>query len=175
MTQTAANVMVAGSGAIFHAPLATTLPTTAFTALNAAFKDVGYVSEDGVTESQGAESNPIKAWGGDTVRTVQTAHNVTYRFSMIETNDESVALFYGNGTAASHVINGDVLEHQEFVLDMLDGDAVIRIVIPDGQITERGEVVYASGGAMLYPVTITCYPDDSGNKAYKYIDADGVS
>lgn len=175
MTQNAANVMVAGSGAIFHAPTATTLPSDAFTALDAAFKDVGYIGEDGVTESQGAESSKVKAWNGDSVRTVQTAHDASYKFSMLETNDESVALFYGNGTAASHVINGDVLAHQSFVLDMLDGDAVIRIVIPDGQITERGDVVYTAGGPMLYPVTITCYPDALGNKAYKYIDADGVS
>jgi hypothetical protein len=52
----------------------------------------------------------------------------------------------------------------------VDGDVDIRIVIPDGQVTERGDVTYANGEAIGYDVTVTAYPDDSGVKAYIYRD-----
>ena len=38
-------------GAVFRAPLGTALPSDAKTALIEAYKDLGYVSEDGVTNT----------------------------------------------------------------------------------------------------------------------------
>ena len=55
------------AGAVFVAPTGTTLPTDATTALGTAFKELGYVSEDGVTNNNSPESENVKAWGGDTV------------------------------------------------------------------------------------------------------------
>lgn len=50
-------------GAFFHAPLGTDLPTDANTALDTAFKNLGYISEDGLTESTSIDTNTVKAWG----------------------------------------------------------------------------------------------------------------
>ena len=58
-------------GAVFRAALGSTLPTDATTALDAAFKSLGYCSEDGVTNSNSPDSTDIKAWGGDTVLNIQ--------------------------------------------------------------------------------------------------------
>ena len=57
------------TGAIWVAPKGSTLPTDTATALDAAFKCLGYCSDDGLTNSTDLESETIKAWGGDTVLT----------------------------------------------------------------------------------------------------------
>ena len=64
-------------GSIFRAPIGTALPTDATTALNVAFVGMGYVSEDGVTNSTDMEMENIKAWGGDTVLNVLTSKDDT--------------------------------------------------------------------------------------------------
>ena len=56
-------------GALFRAPAGTALPTDAVTALAEAYKCLGYVSEDGVTNSTSIDSDEVKAWGGDIVLT----------------------------------------------------------------------------------------------------------
>ena len=51
------------SGAIYYGPLKTALPTDATTVLAAAYLQLGYVSEDGVTNSNSADGDTINAWG----------------------------------------------------------------------------------------------------------------
>jgi hypothetical protein len=174
MTTTAANVRVGVTGGVYTAPEGTAIPTTIEAALNGAFEDVGYISEDGVTQSIGEDITDLKAWqNGDVVRKIQTSHDLTYTFTMIETSDVTLATYYGNYAAGVVQIDGEQLPHKSWVLEVQDGDDDVRIVIPDGQITERGDLVYQNGDAVGYPVTITCFPDDSGNKAYLYVSGTG--
>ena len=63
-------------------------------------------------------------------------------------------------------LGGAVLEGVE----MLDGDQAIRIVVPKGRVTDRGEVVWKNDEPIGYEVTINCLPDSSGVKSYIYQD-----
>ena len=171
---TAANVLVGVTGGAYVAPEGTPIPTNAVTALNAAFDEVGYISEDGVSQSISEDITDLKAWqNGDVVRKIQTSHDLTYALTMIETSDVTLETYYGNYAAGAVEITGEQLPHKAWVLEVEDGDDIIRVVIPDGQITERGDIVYQNGDAVGYPITITCFPDDDGVKAYLYVSGTG--
>lgn len=171
MTNAADNVRVFTTGFVAVAPSGTALPTNATSSLSASYEELGYIDENGVTESQGTSTNKIKAWqGGTVVRVVQTEHELTYKFVAIETNDTVLEQFYDQATYDGVVeITGDQPASKVWVVHAIDGDDLVRIVVPDGQVTDRGDVVYNGSDPVGYEFTITCYPDSSGVKAYKYL------
>jgi hypothetical protein len=47
---------------------------------------------------------------------------------------------------------------KSFLLDVLDGSTHLRIYVPNGEVTERGEITYINDETISYSVTVTCYP-----------------
>ncbi len=166
------------TGAIWVAPKGSTLPTDTATTLDVAFKCLGYCSDDGLTNSTDLESETIKAWGGDTVLTIQTSKEDRFGFTLIEVLNEDVLKFVYGSTNVSGTLstgltvtanNADV-EEVAIVIDMIMRDnTAMRIVIPDCKISEFGDVVYSDSEAVGYETTVTCMPDSSGNTHYEYI------
>lgn len=178
MTLNSANVRVAITGELYSAVDGTARPTTAVSALNAAYVGQGYVSEEGVTEAPEETIERIPAWqGGAIVRSVTTEATVTLQMTLIETK-ASVLELYHKGSTVEEVSTGqykiDVRipteVRQQFVLDVIDGTKHIRFDVADGEVTERGEVSYVSSDAIGYPITITCYPDADGVLYTKFSD-----
>ena len=181
MSTTATNVSVGKpkvGGAIYCAPIGTTLPTSADTTLNAAFADLGYISEDGVTNSLSPNSDTIKAWGGDVVVATDDGRDDTTQFTMIEAkNPEVLKVVFGsnnvNGSLASGMTvksTNDPLPDMCYVIDMvLRGNVLKRYVIPDGKVTDVSDITYRDSEAIGYGVTITAMPDSDGVLHYEYM------
>lgn len=189
MANTVANVLAGKpnvTGGVLIAPTGTALPTTAVAAPNVAFVSAGYIGDDGLSQSLDRSTTKIKAWGGDILRVLQSEFSVTYKFTFVETintgvlkavyGDANVAVVAGGvstGTLRSIAINGNVLEHKEFIFEVKDGLAKVRIVVPNGQVTEVGEIKFADAEIIAYEVTVEAFADASGNQAYQYVD-DGI-
>lgn len=159
-------------GAVFKAPLGTTLPTDATSALDAAFADAGYISEDGVTNSKTRETGEIKAWGGDVVLKPQTSKTDSFKMTFIEVmNVETLKVVHGEGNVSGSLADGITirenaaeLDHNAWVVEMvMNDDCVKRIVIPDAQVTELEDVVYKDDEAVGYSATMTAYPHSPWN------------
>lgn len=157
-------------GAIYTAPAGSTLPTDATTALDAAFKCLGYVSEDGLTNSNSPSTETVKAWGGDTVLTILSEREDTFTFKLLEVMDvEVLKAVYGadnvTGTLATGITvraNVSTAPAACWVFDMVLTDGALkRIVVPNANVTELGDIVYRDSEAIGYEVTITAKPGDS--------------
>lgn len=165
-------------GAVYSAPLGTKLPLDAATELDAAFKSLGYISEDGLKNGNTPESEDIKAWGGDTVAVVQTSKEDTFTYTLIEaTNVNVLKEVYGDSnvtgtldTGITIKANNKELEEHCLVVDMiLKGGILKRIVIPSGKVSEVGEISYADADPVGYETTVKAIADTEGNTHYEYI------
>jgi len=171
-------------GAIFHAPLGTTLPEDAPSTLNEAFVCLGYCSDDGLVNSNSPESSVIKAWGGDTVLSIQESKDDTFKFTLIEVlNPDVLSAIYGSdnvtgnlSTGIKIVSNSDEPEEGAWVIDMIMRNGVFkRIVIPDAKVSEVGDITYSDSDAVGYETTLQCMPDSDGTTHIEYIVAPSSS
>lgn len=161
------NVVVALSGAIYWAPAGTAGPTDAEAAWGAGWVDLGYASEDGITETPDDDTTDIPAWqNGDTVRTLINSSRMRYGFTLIETTERGLELYYrttvtdaGTGTASLEIGTPSTARFA-FGFDVIDGDGIIRTVIDEGDVTERGEITYSNTEAVGYDMTVTAFPVD---------------
>ncbi|WP_125767358.1 phage tail tube protein [Lapidilactobacillus wuchangensis] len=165
-------------GAAFTAPLGTKLPIDAVDTLDPAFKELGYISEDGLVNTNTPSSETIKAWGGDVVDSVETEKEDTFKYTLIEALNIAVLKeIYGEDNVTGDLktvvkikANAIPLQAHVLVFDMILKDGIVkRIVVPMGKVSEVGDITYADGDALGYETTLTAIPDDTKNTHYEYI------
>lgn len=171
-------------GGIYRAPANTALPTDADTALASEYVGLGFVSDEGVTQTIERTVETIKTWEGLDFRDIQSEYGASYSFSLLQAGDENVLkVYYGDGNVAVTPaditnpkkvvvdLNATELDHAVYVLDMVDGVNKVRVVIRDGKPSEVEDVTFSGTDVIRYGLTLKAYPDSAGSvaKIYKSI------
>lgn len=174
------------SGGVSSAPIGTVLPTDATAALDAEFTNYGFISEDGLTETNEKSSDKIKAWGGRIVKNLQTDSSASFSFSFIESSNADVLkAICGEDNVTVTGSDGNQQITAKFDLEQLpsrvwnfdvrDGDNRVRVSVPNGQITELGDVTYGDEDVIAYEVTVDALWDDTLKAYYvKYLSRGGA-
>lgn len=164
------------SGGIFMGPKTATLPTNAISDLPSAFKSAGYVSDAGVTRAISKENTVVNAWGGAVVAIINGKKTETFKFKLIDIdNIDVLGLTFGEASGALSTgitvkSNSDQSESHAFVIEtVLAGNVLQRIVIPEGVLTDVGDIVYVDNDIVGFDLTITAIADSDGVTAYTYL------
>lgn len=180
-------LVVAGNGQVYFAPVGTTLPAKAASptaALNAAFIGTGYLTEDGVTFNAGMDINDINAWQTkNPIRREKTAQSLQVSFVMQQYNETNLPLAFGGGVVTgsgpysyTFPLVTDALQERSLVVDVVDGSTNYRFVFPRGTVTEAVESRFAKGTPALLPVTFRALtPASGGDIAYVNTDSAGFA
>jgi len=171
-------------GAIYWAPLGSTLPTDATTSLSDEFVNLGYVTEDGVNIPTTESINEVKAWGPETVMIAQDDFSVTVGFNLLETIRPDVQRFVrGESNVAGEsdgslksALTGEQLPRGILVVETIQNNGTTprehRIVFGDCQVVDRsGDENYNNSDPVTYPISVRAFKFDSqaisGKKVYR--------
>lgn len=164
-------------GYAYWAPSGTVLPTDSSTPLAAAFKLLGYLSEDGLTNTTDTDTTEIKDANGTTVMKVITSYAESYQFALLEVlRVEAAKMRYNTGavtgTDKSMTIKHQMPSDEDFVLVFeiaMSGDVKDRLVIGNGTRAEFGDRQVHAGDAQVYDVTVSANDMGNGVTAIEYI------
>lgn len=172
-------------GGMYYAPLGTALPTDETTALAAAYKALGPISEDGVQPARDTNIEKIKEWDGSTLASLLTDESRSFEIVLYGVHDTEVNtyLFGSNAvvTPASASAGKKIAIQDKggkpldavLVFEMVHGAKKHRVVVPVADATITAENPWVSGGLKAYTLTVEAIKDANGVRVYEYLD-DGM-
>ena len=165
-------------GYIYTAPTGTTLPTDITTKLDAAFKVLGFISEDGITISVEEDSSDLIDMNGDVMDSAYSNRAETIQMKLAEMKAGVFKTQYGslNVTDNNGLItiahNGDNHDSASYVFELLLKDGRRwRMVVPNAKLSELGDLTISSSELCQRDITFKCAVDAAGNTEYDYIES----
>lgn len=160
MPNSASKVVVGANGTVSVAAVGTAAPTNSTTALNALFKSLGFLSEDGVQVAPGQTINPIMAWqSAYAIRKIVASRTLELNFTLREFDLDTIPFAFGGGTlawsagAATYTPPApEVIDTRALVVDWLDGTRHYRLYVPNGQVTDLSAFTLNRGAPAELPI-----------------------
>ncbi len=170
-------VRVGVTGTVYLGPLGTTLPTDVDDTLNAAFKSVGFISEEALTEALAITTERLRAWQRPVgIRTLTTEVEWTFQFGMLETSPLVLDLYYGlddgttvaGGLATTSITAFPRSVQRAMVIEIVDGDVITRYAIPVVEVGDREEIAHNLSEGTIWGVTVNVMGSALDDMGFRY-------
>lgn len=175
------------SGGVRVAPIGTTLPVDATTALTTDFITLGRVSDDGIDKTEDRPKTDKFDWGGSLIASLQDHFMLTLKFKLLQiVNADVMAVAHGadnvtvtgptttKGTLIKSAINATLLDQGVYVIDAYYMKMNGRLVLPHARPVTVGPMKWVHKDLAMFDLTVQAFPDNDNNFAYEYWD-DGVT
>lgn len=170
-------VVVGANGKVWVAPITSSGgpagPTNSGTALAAGWMDVGYITEDGVTFTEGKDITDIGAWQSFyPIRYIVNSRLVTASFSMRQWNSATVEFALGGDVTGGPTEfkyeppAPEVLDLRQMVIEWFDNTKTYRLYIRQGLVTENVETNLVRTDSAVLPITFGAMDPGGANKIY---------
>lgn len=175
-------IMVGQNGSISVAAYGTTLPTSINSVIHADFLDLGYLTEDGVTFTDGKTINDVNAWQSFyPLRKIISARESMVKFALEQWNIYTVQLAFGGGSVTEPSTgeykyvppSPEEVDYRSMVVDWQDGTTNYRLVIPRGLVTESVETSLVRSEQATLPITFSVLGADAQDAWYFLTDDPG--
>jgi hypothetical protein len=176
MTNRSDQVVVGASGQVWAGPTNAVAPTQVTTAMQTVDTDwinLGFISEDGATFSEGKDIADIGAWQSFyPIRRVITARTVAVSFALRQWSKFTVEFALGGlveVNAAEYLYTPpapETLSEKSLTLEWADGVKKYRLYIPKGIVSETVETNLTRTAAADLPVTFVATDPGAGVDIY---------
>jgi len=167
MALNATETVVAGTGNVYIAPVGTTMPTEVDTALDAAFIESGYTTEDGVLFRYSEDQAELKVWQTPhPVRTTITDAANEVEFELVQFNKTTLPLALGGGTVVATSAGkfglslpaAPTVQERCLVVDIVDGTVTWRIALDRVVVMSAGDVTFTDSDLSGLPLKFATLP-----------------
>lgn len=178
ITRAADLSLVGANGAGFVSPLGTAAPASPQTQPAAPWEPLGAISDDGLVYGFDEDNQEFTPWGlTSPFRTVITKSIRTFKVTCWETSRlavQSVMYRIDSGDLAPDIDGVTAFaetaspqpDRRAWWFLVLDGANYRGMYVPQGEVSDRSDVTYKQSEMSGYEITVTAYPDDSGNTVY---------
>lgn len=178
ITRAADLTIIGANGGGWVAATGTTAPTSPLTQPLTPWEPLGAISDDGLVYGFDEASKEFTPWGLTSPFRTQITKSVrTFKVTLWETARVAVqSIMYRidaadlapdvSGITAFAETASPVPDRRAWWFAVLDGDSARGFYVPQGEVSDRSDVTFKQEEMSGYEVTITAYPDDSGNTVY---------
>jgi len=173
-------------GGLYVAPFGTALPDDVDAPLDAAFKNLGYISADGVSITIDSATSPIEVWGGDEIGSLRDTYSIEYSMQLYQVLSPEVnAALFGDDNVSTEnatssvgnrmrvLLNSKLPPRMSLVIDSFYENKAIRHVAQIAQLSDLGDITLVHNEALRLEPTWRVLRGTDGNHVIQYSD-DGV-